>query len=171
MCLLFQFSFVMCVFHNILVKHNIFRFRFYIWWVSFHVDVIGLGAWRPYMKRSIGGTWLVPNGPQSCRPDEYETRCVKRCAMEKPPAPSNWVNTIITCLVLYWIKYHFRLFITKKQMEWTNLWFGGIESTVLNVDRVETTLALSVQSQITWTHRSWKRFSIITTKPAQPFVK
>lgn len=61
------------------------------------IYVIKRGACKPWTF-SIGGQCVAPGGPQSCRPRELAKRWVRRWAMLKPPLPSNWVNTIITCL-------------------------------------------------------------------------
>ena len=58
----------------------------------------GLGLCSPSSLVSRCGMWWVPGGPQSWSPEWRESRCVRRWAMEKPPEPSNWVSTIITCL-------------------------------------------------------------------------
>lgn len=64
---------------------------------SFPSYVIRRGACKP-CTFSMGGQCVAPGGPQSCRPRELAKRCVSRCAMLKPPLPSNCVSTIITCL-------------------------------------------------------------------------
>lgn len=67
------------------------------WWLETYY-VINRGEWSPSTWGSISGQWHAFGGPQSCRPSEFARRWVKRWAIEKPPLPSNWVSTIITCL-------------------------------------------------------------------------
>lgn len=62
------------------------------------IYVIRRGLCSPSTWVSIGGQCCVSDGPQSCKFPLLASLCVKRCAMEKPPLPSNCVNTIITCL-------------------------------------------------------------------------
>lgn len=64
------------------------------------IYVISRGACKP-CTASIDGQCVAPGGPQSCKLRELAKRCVKRCAMLKPPLPSNWVSTIITCLAAF----------------------------------------------------------------------
>lgn len=67
-------------------------------WKLLSHHVINRGACKPCTV-SIGGQCVAPGGPQSCKPRELAKRCVKRCAMLKPPLPSSCVNTMITCLL------------------------------------------------------------------------
>lgn len=59
--------------------------------------VMRRGACKP-CTLSMEGQCVAPGGPQSCKPRELAKRCVSRWAMLKPPLPSNWVRTMITCL-------------------------------------------------------------------------
>lgn len=108
----------------------------------------GLGACKPSSVESRAGMCSVPVGPQSCRPACKATLWVSLCAMEKPPEPSSWVSTIITCLCR-----------------------GGTVSTVQSWPRVDTTLYDSWQSHRTCIQRSLCLFSTMTTSPAQPLVR
>lgn len=66
--------------------------------------VIRRGECNPSTPSSTGGKWESSDGPQSWRPLEVANLWVNRWAIEKPPLPSNCVNTIITCLKSRYIK-------------------------------------------------------------------
>lgn len=83
----------------------------------------------------------MSGGPQSCKFPLLANLCVSRCAIEKPPLPSNCVKTMMTCLKVKWHKGVEMRFLSENVAQMMpHLWRGGTLSAVLSCPLVDTTL-------------------------------